>query len=320
MIKKNQSLIPFLLPASERSNSTFFDEYKFLTNWETVECDGWGLPATAEAHDWCGLWRTIGCKDTEKHKLLGYGNVVFVKQYQRSCFRAVCKKCYEKWLGRQANRATRRVEKYAKGTGRKPIHVVLSISNWDINLPFKEMKKKARKILKEIGMKGYAMIFHPFRFNKKIRCWYYSPHFHVVGFGWVEGIADSYYKNYWFIKYVGVRKSVFHTFYYLLSHCGIKKGFHALSWAGVLSYSKLKIEDEPKNHRCPICNSKFVELYYAGWDPPIKSDQYFEGILDSDDWCLVQPMSESEMVTPYRFDYASTRDLNETLKGIVIAN
>lgn len=315
--KQNQSLIPFLLPASERSNSAFFDEYRFLTNWETAEHDEWRLPATGDAHDWCGLWRSVGCLNIEKHKQLGFGDVVFVKQYQRSCFRPVCKICYEKWIGRQANRSTTRIQKYSEQTGRIPIHVVLSVSNWDFYLPFKEMKKKARKILKEIGMAGYAMIFHPFRFNKKIRCWYYSPHFHVVGFGRVDGIANSFYKNHWFIKDLGIRKSVFHTFYYLLSHCGIKKGFHALSWAGVLSYSKLKIHDEPIITKCPLCNGEFVELYFDGLDPPIDGDRYFVGQLNSDGWHLVQTMSEEEIATSCRYEFAPTRELNEILKSLV---
>ena len=317
MKNKNQSLIPFLLPASERSNSAFFDEYKFLTNWETAEHDGWRLPATSDAHDWCGLWRTIGCIETEKHKKLGFGDVVYVNHYQRSCFRPACKKCYEKWLGRQTNRSESRIHKYSEQTGRKPIHVVLSVSSWDVNLSFKEMKKKARKILKEVGMVGYALIFHPFRFNKRIRCWYYSPHFHVVGFGTVDRIADSYYKNYWFIKNLGVRKSVSHTFYYLLSHCGIKKKFHALTWAGVLSYSKLKIIDEPVFDKCPICNGEFVELYFDGLDPPIYQGRYFLGIVNSDGWHLVQTMSEDEVATPYRYEFAPTRELNEILKNLV---
>jgi len=75
--------------------------------------------------------------------------------------------------------------------------------------------KDNKIILKEIGMDGSAIIFHPFRFNKKIRYWYYSPHFHVVGFGLVKGIVDSYYKNYWYIKDVGVRKSVFESLFSL---------------------------------------------------------------------------------------------------------
>jgi hypothetical protein len=306
-----------MVPASEQSGSSFFDEYRFLTNWDNTEHDDWTLPAIKDPHDWCGLWRTDGCLNASEHSRLGYGNVVFVRQYQRSCFRPVCRLCYEKWIGRQANRATRRIEKFQNQSGRQSIHIFLSVSQWDWNLPFDQMRKKARKIIKEIGIIGAAVIFHPFRFNKKIRCWYYSPHFHIVGFGQVSGIVNSYYKNYWYIGYVGVRKSVFHTFWYLLSHCGIKKGYHALAWVGDLSYSKLKLEKERESSTCPYCNGKFVQIYYAGLDPVVPPpEQFFEGLVDATDWLPVETEYEYDLC---KFEYASERSLNDLLKGITEA-
>ena len=157
--------------------------------------------------------------------------------------------------------------------------------------------------------KSPSIIFHCFPICKKLV---------FVKKGRVDGIADSWYKNHWFIKDLGIRKSVFHTFYYLLSHCGIKKGFHALSWAGVLSYSKLKIHDEPIITKCPLCNGEFVEIYFDGLDPPIDGDRYFVGQLNSDGWHIVQTMSEDEMAISYRYEFAPTRELNEILKGLAL--
>ncbi len=131
-------MIKFLLPASEQSKSDFYEEQKFLTNWDDVEHDGWRLPGTSDPHDWCGMWKTIGCVNSEKHKQLGFGDVSFVKQFQRSCYRAACKECDKKWMGRQSNRSTRRIEKYAQITGKTPFHVVLSVSDWNVNLLFPE--------------------------------------------------------------------------------------------------------------------------------------------------------------------------------------
>jgi len=314
---QNQSLTQYLIPASEQSNSSFYDEYRFLTNWDYAEHNGWTLPATGEPHDWCGIWNTIGCVDHEKHMSLGFGDVSFVKHYQRSCFRAVCKICYEKWIGRQADRSKKRVEKYAKISNRTPIHVILSISQQDYGLPFPEMKKKARRILQEIGIIGCGLIFHPFRFHKKSRRWYYSPHFHIVGFGRIGNIAKVYYRYYWLIKYAGTRKSVFHTFYYLLSHSGVNKKFHSISWLGVLSYSKLEVKEEPKISRCPLCEGEFVEIYYDGFDPPIPPDKFFEGVLDSDGWYQVNTMPEQEINDSY--EYAPTRELDYLLRGMATA-
>jgi hypothetical protein len=38
-----------------------------------IECDGWRLPAIFEPHEWCGLWKTIGCRRVDLHEKLGKG-------------------------------------------------------------------------------------------------------------------------------------------------------------------------------------------------------------------------------------------------------
>ncbi len=175
--------------------------------------------------------------------------------------------------------------------------MVLSVSSWDYELDYKKMKQKARKILKEIKIRGGSTIFHPFRFNKKLRCWYYSPHFHVVCFGFLPrgSLAEAYHQNGWFVKYLGVRKSVFATFYYLLSHCGIRHRIRSVSWFGDLSYSKLEKENLPDYNRCPLCNRKLVEIYYKGWDPPVPSESFFEGFVDAPGWYTVELKQTSQI-------------------------
>ncbi|MCH6560578.1 hypothetical protein IH799_09520 [candidate division KSB1 bacterium] len=79
----------------------------------------------------------------------------------------------------------------------------------------------------------------------------------------------------------------------------------------------MKIIDEPEIVKCPLCNGEFVEIYFDGLDPPIKEDQYFIGQLNSDGWHRVQTMSEDEMATFYRYEFAPTRELNEILKSLV---
>jgi len=197
----------------------------------------------------------------------------------------VCKECYKKWIARQANKATRRIEKYSQQSKRKPIHILLSVPTQQYHIPVKKLRKKINDILKELDIVGAAVVFHPFRFNKKIRCFYYAPHFHLVGFGYLKGrITETFGKYGWFVKYLGLRESVFQTFFYLLSHCGVKKGYHALTWLGDLSYSKLKLEKEPDLGKCPICGRKFVEIYHDGVHPVVPPDGIFEGLVDSGDW------------------------------------
>lgn len=292
------------------------DDYHLLTNWDTIEQNGWVLPATQDPHWWCGLWNSKGCLHTEEHA--DQEGKAFVRRYQRSCFRPVCKTCWEKWIGRQSNVSTRKIERYSKKKEIPPIHIVLSISNWDYELDYKKMKQKARKILKEIRIVGGCIIFHPFRFNKRIKCWYYSPHFHVVGFGYLpkNSLVDAYYQNGWFVKYLGVRKSVFSTFYYLLSHCGIRHRNRSVSWFGDLSYSKLEKEILPDTSKCPLCGRKLIEIYYNGWDPPIPPDSFFEGFVDSEGWFAVKTETKSSLTKLEKYEYALDRELYHANKGL----
>jgi len=322
---KNQTLIQYLVPASKQSNSPLqnvreiVEEYRFLTNWKEIEYDGWKLPATEEKHCWCGIWQTFGCLNEELHDKLGKGRRVYIKQYQRSCYRASCEECYSKWIARQANVATRRIEKYEHKTKNKPKHIVLSIHPSQYDLPYNIIRNRMKQILKIAQFSG-GVIFHPFRLDKKSGNFYYAPHFHVVGFGYRFLIAKSFGKFRWYIKICDDRESVFQTFCYLLSHCGIKKRHHAMAWIGSLSYSKLKVEKEPKIICCPICGGNFEEVYYYEvFHPVVPPDKFYEGLVDAEGWYPVfsEPVLE---ISEYRFDYAPTIDLNETLKGLSMAN
>jgi len=114
------------------------DDYNLLTNWDTAEHNGWSLPAIQESHWWCGMCNTKGCLHSENHH--SQNKKIYAKRYQRSYFRAVCKICWEKWIGRQSNVATRKIEKYSERENISPIHIVLSISSWDYELDYKKMK------------------------------------------------------------------------------------------------------------------------------------------------------------------------------------
>ena len=324
---QNQSLIPYLTsPASKQSKSSlhrvreFVEERKFLTNWETIQHDRWVLPCTKEKHDWCGLWQTFGCLNSSEHKRLGKGNMIYIKQYQRSCYRSTCRECYLKWIARQSNASTKRVEEYERISKKQPIHLILSVNPNQYHLSYKELRKLAKTIIDKMRFIGGAIIFHPFKFNKKTRRWYYAPHFHLVGFAWRGLIYQGYGKFGWYVKDKGFRNSVFQTFCYLLSHCGVRKGSHSVSWIGSLSYSKLKVEKEPRITCCPICEGKFVEIYYepdGGIHPVVPPDKIYEGlVVDDGGWYPVKTM---EYVEP-SYEYASTRDLNECLKALVEAN
>jgi len=288
-----QTLTQYQLPASKQSKvEEYIEEHQFLTNWVNVEHEGWRLPTTKEPHYWCGLWKTEGCLNRIEHEKLGKGKRVYVKNYQRSCYRGACRTCYRKWIAREANKATRRIEAYANLSKQKPIHVLLSVPGYEYHKPVKEFREKMRLIINKINLKGAMVIFHPFRFKDSIRQYYYSPHFHLVGFGYLQGIREAFSKYGWFIKFLGVRESVFQTVSYLMSHCGIKKHNHTVTWLGSLSYSKLRIEKEPPLTHCPVCGRKFVEIYHDGVHPVVPPDKMYEGLVDGGDWYLVETYSK----------------------------
>jgi len=89
----------------------------------------------------------------------------------------------------------------------------------------------------------------------------------------------------------------------------VKKRYHALTWLGDLSYSKLKLEKEPDLGKCPVCGRKFIEIYYDGVHPVVPPEGIFEGLVDSGDWYEVKTVEKSELTKQERYEYALERDL-----------
>jgi len=234
----------------------------FKESWK-----GWVLPGHGDAYFDCGSKRYKGCLEVDLHNqaVLDDRDVVgkiFVKLYRRSCGRMECPICYEKACGKAAYKVEHRLEAWSRG---RPIHVVVSPSKNDVyRLSFEDLRKKVYDVLKGVGVYGGSVIFHPFRkLNEDDESevqhgvWYVSPHFHVIGYGWVHGIKQNYVKNGWVVKNVGVRKSVKATVMYQLSHCGVHEKKHSLTWFGRLSYNKLRVPRlEEEKELCPLCGSK----------------------------------------------------------------
>jgi len=179
----------------------------------------------------------------------------------------------------------------------KPIHLVLSPPEKEYSMfedpsAYRKTREKAYKIAKISGFKGGAMIIHPYRLKcptcgiaipeyQKVclKCggstfkWFFSPHFHFVGFGWIENAKELYARFGWVVKNLGVRKNVFWTFQYLLSHAGVSNsGFHTTTWFGDLAYNVLRHVAVLKRplELCPYCGNALRPLQWikAGSDPP----------------------------------------------------
>jgi len=260
-------------PALKRSKKSLIHEGR---NQATVERYDWHLPGQKEQKSDCGVWSYMGCLNKEKHP----NGEIFLKPFQKSCFRADCEKCCFKWLGRSSSKATKRMKLYEKQSKKIAKHIIISVPSWDYDKPKKELALKAYQVLKEVKADSGLIIFHPFRYHKDSDMWYYAPHFHCIGFGWLENIVETYNKYGYVIKNLGKRETLFGTIYYQLSHCGIKKHNHSLVYFGDCSYRKLIVEEEEEeSKKCPFCKEYLQELecntdYNLKPDPNIMETWY----------------------------------------------
>jgi RNA polymerase subunit RPABC4/transcription elongation factor Spt4 len=292
----------------------------------------WSLPAHGDSYVDCGETRVKGCDRIEKHE----DHMVFGRTFKRNCGRKACPTCYEAWASSQALRGLIRLSAFAVGfdsvdkaifevksefkvnsrrmqrgelvvrleqllhsARRKVIHVVLSPNPGIIDESmtyYMRSRRLAYEIAKECGLKGGAVIFHPYRL-KCSKCgstiddytdscskcgassfsWVWSPHFHVLGFGWIINTAETYEKRGWIVKNLGVRKSVYWTFQYILSHAGVSK-VHTTTWFGDLAYNMLRaVPTLGVFHEvCPYCHAPLMPLLWIGGEdrgPPADCDK-----------------------------------------------
>ncbi len=247
---------------------------------------GWELPGSGQPRVTCGDQQLRGCDNVDKH-IEGFGRPpgsVYVELYKRKCMRAVCPECYEAWASREGEAAEHRMDAYQKTLKqfKKPIHVILSPPAYDV-VDYRAFRREAYTIAKMAGVNAGMVIFHPWRKSKGVvtegspyvtKAWEYSPHFHILGFGWVCHTSDIHDKTGWVVKNRGVRKSTRRTISYLLTHTGISENVHSVTWWGELSYNKLKIAKMPAERpTCPMCESHLIPLFdwsdVLGEPPPM---------------------------------------------------
>lgn len=256
---------------------------------------GFLLPGHGSSRGSCGQYFTVGCLED------GY-----IEKHIKTCMRADCPICRQKWAGRLAGKAEYRISQVG-GLGPAK-HIVVSLPQADFGLvqtDYPGLRRKVYKIVKRVGVKGGCLIFHPFR-RRCPRCgtvpekghktclfcgnywfeWYFSPHFHIVGFGWVEGTAKEFLRSGYVVKNVGRRKSVGGTVLYQLSHAGVHLRYHVLTWFGSLSYNKLKVEPEIREgNRCPVCGAPLLPCAWFGdGDDPLEDQGEGEYWVDPEGW------------------------------------
>jgi hypothetical protein len=258
-------------------------------------------------NEFCGkFYGYIGCARTELHNkkiflkrkgevsLHDCKNKVFVQRVYNSCDKPSCPVCYKHgWAVRQAKRIEARLKEASKRFGLVE-HIVASVPTRDYGLNVKALRAKAVKILRRRGVIGGTLIFHGFRYNVR-RGWYWSPHFHCLGFilggyrcrgcmkscvgcnGFEARTRQEFEKDGYIVKVLGKRKTVAGTAWYQLNHASVKKGvkrFHVATWFGSCSYRKLKVTYEVKKRVCPICQHGLKPLRYSGNNKRLVADLF----------------------------------------------
>jgi len=236
------------------------------------------LPGWGSAHPGCGTVRSgVSCPEAGKagrQATITGAPVAHLRRIIKAhCDRPECPTCWPTWADRQARRAAERlkaaVELMAKAGLRpgKLKHVVISPpQDWARQLILegpegaRKLKAAATKILKAAGLQGGAVVFHPWRTTARGRGRYrkgqnyLSPHYHVIGHGFVMNAADfaTKYPG-WTYKNIGMRDEPAATVAYLLSHAGVRPGSHVLSWFGSMSYNKVVTDKEEKVEELVTC-------------------------------------------------------------------
>jgi hypothetical protein len=261
---------------------------------------GWNLPSHGESYNHCGSFVKKGCLNPYEHP-----DIAYVKVIKHSCMRAECPICFEGWAGKEAEKIVHRLQQYY-GRG-QPIHVTASVPHGLYNEGMISLRKKSYKIMKKVGFIGGVCISHPFReacqicgfekdWNTKtcVNCgasqfrWYFSPHFHFLGYGWLRGIKKNYEETGWVVKNLGVRKTLHGTAMYQLSHAGVHKKYHTVTWFGRLSYNNFKCKKlVRKEDVCPLCNNSLGYLIWIGEGLCPVPDEKGEYEVSSEGWTEV---------------------------------
>jgi hypothetical protein len=226
---------------------------------------GWLLPGQGVPYASCGQFKTYeGCLAIDKHP----DGKARIKRVHHTCYRLSCPVCMESAVTRASDRAVHRIESYLEAypEAGKTLHLTISPPQVR-SASYVNTRRKAARLLELAGISAGVMVYHPFR-GSKTNPWHFSPHFHVIGFGWVQNTAPLNRKHGWVIKNIGVRKDPFRVLRYQLSHAGVHKVYHTLTYIGGLSGRRFKA---PKmkvlTSVCDVCGGFMLPVKLEKPDP-----------------------------------------------------
>lgn len=235
------------------------------------------LTGTGESYDNCGELKIVRKCPNAGHEAGHYYEAV-----PHNCGRWLCPTCYKYPAKKEAQKIVERLYKMRRSyrengynLGRIEHYVVSPPQDWAkeflYNLGgYKKLRRKAYRLLRKYGLYGGVVIFHGWRQDDETGLWYLSPHFHILGCGYLIRSNEFYERTGWVYKKKGKRETLKGTAYYLLTHCAVisgeKRSYPAYTYFGCFAYNKARVveEREPDSLICDKCGEKVVE--YAVYD------------------------------------------------------
>lgn len=229
------------------------------------------------------------------------------------CKSKKCRACWSSWAVRECDNAGERLEAYGTLDVRAGAlrHFVFSppqVSEHLSELEYKKLRTSLYKKLKIAGVVASAVIFHPYRVvasadalfkeDKKkgdpaarkglwsyLRAkhmikppWVYlSPHFHVVGYGFLMKSNEFYDQTGWVYKKIREIKGnadLRGLLFYALSHSGVMGRTETLTYSGGMSYRKMGVRLLGRTREpliCPDCDEPVNET--VGWNQKEEFDE-----------------------------------------------
>jgi len=266
----------------------------------------------------CGKFKTVGCLMSEFHKG-GGGNMQ--KTVQR-CNHKGCKVCASSAIKREAKSITDRLMTFCNLKKNRRVYDQQNrsriLSHVVVSVPYKEqsmyldkgnqqekidgrwtLRKKAIQLLKQFDVDGGVMVDHPYRFTKDLESARFSPHFHFILTGWIDGALtkEIYEKTGWIISQISTIESwkdAYGLSKYLLSHSAVfmkdvdkRSAEHSVRYFGECHNSKFKVEEVLKYSETGyseldkiILNRK--EKTIKGIDYSLQSVSYTHTIIENE--------------------------------------
>jgi len=258
-----------------QSNQQFWDMGETVAGRgeKTKDSCGFELGYYECSNDRCPTYLETGVREIEK--------------WTENCSKAQCPVCYTHWIKRRTKVSSERLIQINDMLRIPCKHFVLSPPpDWD--------GKGLSKILKLLGVKGCALVRHPWRFRDKqtglMIAWkncdinpsselaipsiaVRSLHYHGLGFGFLMQSDTFYELTGWVIKNKGKRTSrdIPRTMAYLVSHAGVHGRKQTVRWFGFMANNKLTVtkKTELEAKHCPVCDCDMDKYqYYLG--EPVK--------------------------------------------------